>query len=100
VSEANPIDRFVMCWLDLRIALCECDNNRFDDIIHALEIGDKCSSCDFFNLAIKDKKQQYRCRCMPSCIAATLHPNAVSYLNLKLGWIDEKEHLSNIGINT
>jgi len=100
MSEVNNIERFVMCGLDLSIALCECDNNRFDDIIHVLNIGDKCSVCDFFNLAIKDEQQQYRCHCIPNCIAATLHPNVVSYLNFKLGWIDEKEHLSNLGINT
>ena len=100
MSEANPLDRFVMSGLDLRIALRECDNNRFHDIIQALSIRDACSVCGYFNLAITDELQRYRCRCMPNCIAATLHPDLVSYLNLRLGWIDEKEHWSNIGMTT
>lgn len=87
-----------MNTLDLRLALCDIDHGRFEDVIQVLKFSDSCSSCDFFNLAIKDITQGYRCKTMPTCIAATLHPNLISYLNWKLGWIDEGEHLVNIGI--
>lgn len=89
----------MMGALDLRIALYEIDDGRFKDILHVLKFNDSCSKCDFFNLSIKDERWRYRCNCMPSCIAATLHPNAVSYLNWKLGWIDNEEHLLNMGIS-
>jgi len=98
--EASAVERLVMCALDLRIALCEIDNGRFEDIIHTLKLSDECAMCDFFNLSIKDLRQGYRCRCSPSCIAATLHPEIVSYLNWKLGWIEESEHIVNLRCNT
>lgn len=81
---------------ELRMALCEIDNGRFDDIIHVLKFTDSCSSCGYFNLAAKDR---YRCRCAPLCIAATLHPDLISYINWKRGWIDENEYLANMAIN-
>lgn len=87
-----------MKTVDLHAALCEIDNGRFKKIIHALKPGDSCSSCHSFNLSVKDIWKQYRCRCMPSCVAATLHPDLISYLNWKMGWIRESEHLFNIGV--
>ncbi len=81
-----------MRGLDLKLALSGIDNGRFEDVIHTFSITDACAKCDFFNLAIKDGRQAYRCRCSPSCIAATLHPDIVSYLK----WIGEDEHRSNL----
>ena len=88
-----------MCALDLCTALHKVDSGRFSAIIHVLKINDECAECDFFNLAIKDKRKQFRCRCWPSCISATLNDDLISYLNWKLGWITKKEHFDNIGIN-
>lgn len=73
--------------INLRILLCEIDDRRFEDIVHVLGITDKCGMCDFFNLSIKDKTKQYRCRSAPKCIAATLHPDVIVYLNTKMGWV-------------
>ena len=88
----NDIGERDMCGLDLRIALCEIDGGRFKDIIHTFIISDECAKCDYFNLSINDPNQRYRCRCSPSCIAATLHPDLVSYLNWKLGWVNYERY--------
>jgi hypothetical protein len=82
--------------LDLKIALCDIDNGRFEDIIHVLRFVDSCSKCSHFNLSINDQFEGYRCKCAPKCIAATLSNKLLSYLNWKIGWIDEKQHLINI----
>lgn len=79
----------------LHIDLCEIDYPRFVKIIEALQIDDTCIKCDFFNLSIKDQRQQYRCKCSPSCIADTLHPRLISYFNWKLGLITQEEHFEN-----
>ena len=78
---------------DLRIKLCEIDNGRFEDIIHAVKLTDVCQDCDSFNMSVKDQRKAYRCHCMPSCIAATLNTRLVSYLNWKLGWISQEDHM-------
>ena len=85
--------------LDLRINLCEIDNGRFADIIHALKINDACDKCDYFNPTIQDHNKRFRCHCLGSCIAATLHPNLQSYLWWKLGWIEESSHTENMMSN-
>lgn len=74
---------------NLRIALCDIDSGRWDDIIHALRIVDECAQCDHFNLSISDPRQGYRCKCAPYCIAATLNPALIKYFNINLGWINE-----------
>jgi len=85
--------------LILRIALCEIDKGRFEDIIHALRIKDVCAICSYFNRSLTPSPEnQYRCHCLGTCIDATLHPQAVSYLNWKLGWIDEATHRKNCGL--
>lgn len=82
---------------DFKIALLEIDNGRFEDMIHALNVVKECEQCGFFNPA---KSEIYRCYCIGSCIAATLHPNLQSYLRWKLGWQDEAAHLATIGLIT
>ncbi len=83
---------------DLVCALCEVDNGRFEDIIHVIKFTDSCAECDHFNLSINDWRRGYRCKCMPLCAAATLSKELISYLNWKLNWIDERQHLANLGI--
>ena len=90
-EECNVINPDIMSGADLKQSLCEIDNGRFLKVINTFSISDACSKCDYFNLTIQNKRQAYRCRCSPSCIAATLHPEIVSYLNWKLGWIKDTD---------
>lgn len=78
--------------------LLEIDAGRFIGIINTLDVQDICAECDHFNPTIKDTRKGYRCKCMPSCIAVTLHPFLQSYLWHKLNWIDQDEHYRNIGL--
>lgn len=82
----------------LKLDLCEIDGGRFEDVVHTLDVKDICEKCGYFNPAIKDPGQRYRCHTMPHCIAATLHPRMQSYMWWKLGWIDEAAHHRNIGL--
>lgn len=82
----------------LKQSLREIDDGRFKDIVNAMNVHEICGDCDHFNLSLKDQGKGYRCKCMPSCIADTLSDKLISYMNWKLGWIDEKDHLKNIGI--
>ncbi len=83
---------------DFKIALCEVDRGRFEDVIHALHIDEACGKCDYFNKSVNDPRMQYRCYVSGLCIAATLHPHVVSYLNWKLGWITQEQHYVNCRI--
>lgn len=82
----------------LKFDLCEIDDGRFEDIVHAIGVQDICGQCGYFNPTIQDQRQRYRCYVMPRCIAATMHPHMQSYLWRKLGWIDEAAHHRNIGL--
>jgi len=79
--------------------LCKIDKGRFKDLITAINVSETCQKCNSFNLAIKDKWKSYKCCCAGSCPAATLHPHLVSYLNWKLGWISENEHMHALGLS-
>lgn len=80
----------------LKESLCDIEGGRFKNIINAMNVEEVCGKCDHFNLSINDPSEGYRCKCMPSCIADTLSSKLISYLNWKLGWIDEKDHMKNI----
>lgn len=82
----------------LKLDLCEIDNGRFEDVVHAIGVKDVCGQCGYFNPTIKDPMKRCRCYTMPGCIAATLHPNLQSYLWWKLGWIEEAEHHANLSL--
>jgi flavoprotein len=82
--------------MTLKNDLYNIDNGRFKSTVDALMVVDSCYKCNCFNLSIKDVAEQYRCKCMGSCICATLHPNLISYINRKLELISENEHLDNI----
>jgi hypothetical protein len=81
----------------LKLDLCAIDNGRFEDVIHTLDVKPICGECDYFNSTIQDPDKRYRCHTTPACIAATLHPRLQSYLQMKLGWIDQRQHLENLG---
>lgn len=83
---------------DLKLELCEIDGGRFEDVVHALSVKPICAECNFFNPTINDPMKGYRCHVGGSCIAATLHPHVQSYMWKKIGWIDEAQHLKNIGM--
>jgi hypothetical protein len=83
---------------DLKLLLCDIDNGRFKNLVQVLKISNVCSKCGSFNLSVQDPQQRYLCCVMGPCIAATLHPHLVSYLNWQLGWIDDKTHTSNLGL--
>jgi hypothetical protein len=72
----------------LRLKLCEIDNGRYEDIIHVLDIKEFCAECYYFNKSILDPLAAFRCRIAPKCIAATLHPALIMYLNIRLGWVN------------
>ncbi len=97
---ATSIKPHIKCANNLKKSLYAIDNGRFKDIINVLDVSDECATCDFFNLTIKNERHQHRCKCMSSCIAATLHPDVISYLNWKLEWISANKHLINVGIKT
>lgn len=101
-SDLPQFCRIIRKWSDesdLQTALIDIEDGRFKNIINALEIKEVCGECDHFNLSIQDPREGYRCKCTPSCIAATLNTSVISYLNYKLGWIDELAHFENLGIN-
>lgn len=83
---------------NFKIRLLEIEDGRFSGIINALNVHDYCAECAYFNPTINDTSKGYRCKCVPSCIAATLHPDLQSYLWHKLGWIDQDTHHRNIGL--
>jgi len=78
---------------DLVLKLREIDAGRFGKLLRALEVTEECGRCDHFNLSVNDPDKGYRCYCESSCIAATLSPRLISYLNWKLGWITQGKHL-------
>ena len=84
----------------LKDQLKAIDNGRFNKIIEALDVKDICIECNHFNYTLNDIRKGYRCKCTPSCIAATLHPDLQSYLLMKINVIDKKEHLHNLGIES
>jgi len=74
--------------LDLRIALCEIDNGRFEDIVHALKITDACTKCAYWDKTLS-MDHAYRCHVSGTCIDATLNPRLINYMQRKIGMIDE-----------
>jgi hypothetical protein len=83
---------------NLKRKLLDIDNGRFSKIIKAVVVKDICSECFYFMPTITDSMHGYRCRCIPNCIAATLHPHLQSYFWWKLGIIGSKEHKVNLGL--
>jgi hypothetical protein len=67
--------------------LCEIDDGRFEQIVHALRIGEECGQCGYFNLSIKDQRMRFRCHVAGACIAATLNTAVINYINKEFGWI-------------
>jgi hypothetical protein len=92
-----PVQEALDASRDFGAALLAIDDGRFSAIFKAMKVVPECLACDFFNLSLKDPEKRYMCCCAPTCIAATLSPRIISYINWKLGWITEKEHDKNIG---
>ena len=72
--------------------LLAIDDGRFRDIINALHIDDHCAKCYYFMPNITNPRQSYNCRCLGTCIAATLSRKMQQYLWWKLGLITENEY--------
>jgi hypothetical protein len=63
------------------IEVATIDNGRFAHLVDALPLlGDNCKKCNHFNPHINDPGKGFRCRCMGSCPAATLHPELQAYI--------------------
>jgi hypothetical protein len=65
--------------------LMRIEGGRFAKLIDILAVVDACEGCDYFNPAVQDASKQYRCHCLGTCPAATLHPDVQAYLWRKLG---------------
>jgi len=76
--------------------LQEIDGGRFSSLIGSLGVSDKCFMCYYLNPKVLDPGQGYRCKCVGSCMAATLSTELKSYLFWKLGEITELQHRTNI----
>lgn len=68
----------------LKEKLIEVDNGRFKKLILSLNVTSSCEKCFHFVPTIKDQSKAYRCKCVPTCIAATIHPDLQEYLWSKL----------------
>lgn len=76
--------------------LLEIDGGRFSSLIGSLGVSDVCYTCYYLNPKVIDPGQGYLCKCVGSCMAATLSPELKSYLFWKLGEITERQHVANM----
>ena len=79
--------------------LYSVDNGLYKDLLIAVRAKEICFECSFFNQTLPNTPDhQYRCKCAPQCIGATLSPELISLLLWKAGVKTEQEHGNFLGL--
>jgi len=75
------------------------DGGKFNDLMQGMKPKDECFKCSYFNHTLPNiEENQYGCRTVPGCMAATLNNSLISYLLFKTGVISYEEHIDYLGM--
>ncbi len=66
--------------IDYKLAVCEIDNGRFQNVIHAFKMNDSCHKCGY----LRPNGEMYRCAVIGGCPGVTLSQRTKDYIERKI----------------